>query len=498
MDSKVEKSLGVKLVRLFNSFFPVIIFAVFPILVLFLLFLNFYPDDFASRLIYMIGVVFVLGGFLPMGIKIWELIDDKYINLMKGYWRSEEIMRLITYKVIIPKDFKHPVSDMKRFFYDLYPMNGSIRTKYEQYTEGADYYDLTFDIIIRGGRAEMYLSFPFKRKDMVEKAFQTLFPEITLIETTDPYKNWPKKWVKGVGVPGYKDMQAYDFELGGKDVFPFGNPSWFGSSPDELEWPLGELIENLKNYDPKATIVLQYIFRSFENVYYERWLKDLEEVKSEMLERSTKFKVTEDGHTRMATTGDLVTTKQKEIVDACESRIADAQYRCHFRFVLFYPPGKEFYGAVMDKFLKMYSGMFYYKNGIVKNWYTATDRYFLKSKFTFLDGLIGPLMNKFYHAKETEYRKIMHYFGLLNRKIDTSNDSMKFLIDVPSLSSMFHFPGKIGIFEELQNDADTKSLNQIQKESESPNSSFQKLIDLREKARSAQQVPTFPHQSSKV
>jgi hypothetical protein len=138
----------------------------------------------------------------------------------------------------------------------------------------------------------------------------------------------------------------------------------------------------------------------------------------------------------------------------------------------------------MEKFMKIYSGGTSAQNMISKNWYTATDRTFSNSKFPFLDGIIGPFMNRFYHVKENIYRRKMHYFGLLNRKLDVTLPSTDFMLAVPNLAALVHFPQNIGIFEEylvepkpINSPESEKTENDLNK----PVSSFEKLQSLREK-----------------
>lgn len=478
-DNKPDISLN--LIKSFSWLWKISAYLVLPVLILILLILELPPleADFGQKIIYSFGLVYVLGGFFIISTKAWEFWDDRFLDFMKNRWKANPVMRRVFYKVVIPKDFPHGAADMIGFFYGIHPMNGGIRSMYERYSSGRDYYDFAFDFIIRGGKVELYICFNYKRQDMVFKAIHSKFPEIKLIETQDPYKNWPRTWEEGVGVPGYKDFKAHDYGFAADDIYPIANAGNFGDST-----PLSELLESLKNYDPKSTIILQYIVRSFDGIHYNRWLEELSAIRASVFERSTKFKVNENGETRTATTGDLVTEKQKNNVNQMEERISDAQYRTHLRFMIFYPEGKSYYGPVMEKFMKIFSYSTAGQNLISKDWFTATDRTFLNSKLPFLDGIIGPFMDRFYHTKENIYRKKMHYFGLLNRKLDVTHPSTEFMLDVPGLSTLVHFPKDIGVFEEYLEPVQPETPPEIKTDKpdlDKPASSFEKLQSLREK-----------------
>jgi hypothetical protein len=91
-------------------------------------------------------------------------------------------------------------------------------------------------------------------------------------------------------------------------------------------------------------------------------------------------------------------------------------------------------------------------------------------------------MNRLYHRKEVLFRRKVLYQGLLARKDKVSHQSSDFMLDVPSLSSLLHFPAGVGIFENLV--APTQIIEpggQIDVVQVDTPSSFQKLKELREK-----------------
>jgi hypothetical protein len=93
-------------------------------------------------------------------------------------------------------------------------------------------------------------------------------------------------------------------------------------------------------------------------------------------------------------------------------------------------------------------------------------------------------MDRFYHTRENIYRKKMHYFGLLNRKLDVTHPSTEFMLDVPGLATLVHFPKDIGVFEEYLKPSQPELSPETHAEQgnlNKPASSFEKLQSLREK-----------------
>lgn len=472
-----KNSFGVGLIKTFNWVLLLLEYVLLPLLVLLLLIINRPGADFVSRLIYAMGIVYVAGGSFILSTKFWEFWDDSFISMMKKKWRLGPIMKRVFYKIVIPKDFSRVPGDMAKLYYDLGSLNSGQRSKYEVYTEGSWYYDFVIDFLVRGGKVEMYMSFIYKRKDLVLESFKNKYPELKIVECDDPFKNWPKNWKRGLGVPGYKDFEGANYGFGAPDILPLAEPEWFSSPPT---WPLGELLNSLKNYDPAATVALQYVLSPFDAVHYSRWSKELEKMKSDYLEKSTGFKVSFGDGPGMATSGELVSDRQKTRINRIENKINDNQYKLNIKLLIFYPQGKAYYVPVMEKFMKTFTGSTAGAQILVKDERYSTDRKFLENKVAIFDGIIGPFMNRYYHAKENEYRKQALYEGLLAREGDVSHSSSGFMVDVGHLPSILHFPGNVGIFEELTTKAEVE--NQILQQAENTPNSFEKLEMLRKKA----------------
>ena len=118
-------------------------------------------------------------------------------------------------------------------------------------------------------------------------------------------------------------------------------------------------------------------------------------------------------------------------------------------FLVFHPKGKGFFGPVLEKVFKSYAGHIGRGNSIIKNWFTATDRRFYKLKgfLSYFESFLSPIIDKMYHAKEVEFRRKMIYADQFSRDPDVSNNSIEFMIDVFSLSTLLHIPTETGTFE---------------------------------------------------
>jgi hypothetical protein len=432
-----KKPFDEKLLGIANPIMLFCLFLLLPFLAVVLLFRANFGSNFFSNLVIYTGISYVCGGFVVFGIKMWELWDNKFVLFKRARWKSDPILRKVYYKVVVPPNFERTPAEMYYYFGDMQNWINGKRTKFDVYDKGKWYYDWAFDIIVRRGKPEMYMSFPFKRLDFAMKVLKSHYPEIKLIETTDPYEKWPKDWENGKTKLGpYKNFHAWDYKLWNSGLYPLGNPSNLSGNP------LGSFLDTLCKFDPETMFVLQYVFRPFPNTKWEEWTKELEEVRKELLIHNTSFEVTDSkGDIKVGAQGDLVSERNKRIVEACESKLGEGHFRVHVRLMTFYPENKGYYGKIIEKIAKIYfGGIGSDKNFLMKAQETSTDRTFSESKWPMLDGIIGPLMNRFYFFKEQIYRGKIQYSSLPDRDPDVAWDSMDMLIDSQSMATMFHWP----------------------------------------------------------
>lgn len=444
------KTPGEMIIRRFQLVLQFLLFFIFPAIVLYFLLIIRPGESFASNFIYHFGVVYVGGGFLILGLKLLELYDYGFILFKRRQWKSDPLLKRVFYKVCIPEGFNKKPVDMMGLYYDMTNLVGGKRTKHEIYNLGKWYYDWAFDIIVRNGKLEIYMAFPFKRTDFIMKTFKSKFPEIKLVQTIDPYEKWPKKWEPGkTNLGKYEGFHAFDFQISqGPQNLTFGED--LGDNN-----PITELFESFMKFDPSVMFIWQYVFRPFPLPKAKRdaWNKELTKIKSEILGRSNTFTYKNpEGQTMVGMSGDLVTDTLKRKINRMEQKLSDAYFRTHLKLMVFYPPGKKYYGPVVEKLAKAFTGQIYDGTTIEKNWFTANDRFFLETSNGMFDSIIAPFMDKFYHAKENIYRSKVQFEELAGRDPDVSNDSMEFMICVPEVCSLWHWPLIPTFPEEFKND----------------------------------------------
>ena len=432
-----KKPFDEQLMGIFNPLLLFCLFFFFPLIVLVLLFKINPGTKFFPNLIFYMGISYICGGFIFFGTKMWELWDNKFVLFKRARWKSDPILRTVYYKVVVPPNFDRSLEDMYFYFGDMGNIINGKRTKFDMYNFGKWYYDWNFDVIVRKGKPEMYMSFPYKRLDFVMKVLKSHYSEIKLIETTDPYEKWPKDWIPGKTKLGpYTDFHAWDYKLFNSGLYPLGDSTKMSNNP------LGSLLDTFCKFDPDTMFVLQYVFRSFPNVKFDEWNQELEGFRKNLLINNASFEVTDSkGEVKIGAQGDLMSERNKRIIEACENKLSDYHYRTHVRLLIFYPKNKGYYGKIIEKIAKVYfGGIGGDKNFLLKASETSTDRSFSESKWPILDGIIGPLMNRFYFFKERIYRGKLQYAGMLDRDPDVAWDSMDMLIDAKSMAAMFHWP----------------------------------------------------------
>ena len=434
------KTTGEKLIRQFDLVLQAFLFFISPAIILYLVVINRPGENFALNIFYYIGLVYVSGGFLILGLKLLEIYDYGFVIFKRRQWKADPLLKKVHYKVCIPKGFNKKPVDMMTFYYDMRNLVGGTRTKHEVYNLGKWYYDWVFDIIVRNGKLEIYMTFPFKRIDFIMKTFATKFPEIKLVQTKDPYEKWPTKWEPGkTNLAQYEAFHAFDFQM----------PKVLG--PQNLKFaedlgdanPITELLESFMKFDPNVMFVWQYVFRPFPlpKAKSESWYKELKQIKSEILGRSNTFTYKNpEGNMMTGMSGDLITDAIKRKINRMEQKLSEPFFRTHLKLMIFYPKGKKYYGPIVEKLAKAFAGQIYDGVTIEKNWFSANDRLFLETNSGMFDSVLAPVMDRLYHAKENIYRAKVQFEELAGRDPDVSNDSMDFMISVPEVSSLWHWP----------------------------------------------------------
>ncbi|MEI6728704.1 MAG: hypothetical protein WCK98_03620 [bacterium] len=502
------KTFGERLISIFNWTWLTTFFALLPLLTIVALVLLRPGQNFFSRLLYNLGMVYVLGGFFWLTVKLWEFWNEAYVVYKRIKWKSGPLLQRVFYKVCIPKDFNRKVTEMTNLWKEIWLLNGGQRTKYEIYEEGKWYYDMSFEFIVRNGETELYFTFPFKRTDFVMKVMTQNYPELKFIQCEDPFKSINPDWKPGERIMGkYNNFHAFDFGLTSSPHKSLEVPEKLGTDPGKPSNLMTQLLQSFEAFDKECIFVLQYVIRPFETVFLKDWMEMQQKAKAEEFGRSASFVYTDSitGKKVTATSGDLVTEKQKSTIEKSEKKFKEKHFRVRLKYMLFYPKGKAYYGAITEKFLKVYSQQSATGQMFTKDWFTATDRTFLESKLPLMDAFIGPIMNRIYHEKEVQWRAQCHIGGLLSRDPDVSHDSMDTMLGALEMSTILHFPSNLGVFEEhFQVPKPPQDVQQVETKKEQtatievdqrPVSSFSKLSDLRQKALSKQPVSIYSQQS---
>lgn len=500
-------TFGERLIRIFNWTWLPLFFAFLPLLAILGLILIRPGDNFFARLLYNLGMVYVLGGFFWLTTKMWEWWNEAFIVYKRIKWKKGPLLQRVFYRVCVPKDFNRKMSDMTNMWKEIWLLNGGQRTKYEIYEEGKWYYDLSFEFIVRNGKTELYFTFPFKRTDFVMKVMNQNYPELKFVQCEDPFKSINSGWKPGERIMGkYNNFHAFDFGLTATPIKSLELPDAYGKDgkPSNL---LTQLLESFEAFDKECIMVLQYVVRPFEAVFMNEWLQLQEKAKAAEFGRSAAFVYTDPltGKKTTATSGELVTAKQISTLEKSEKKFKEKHFRVRLKYMLFYPKGKAYYGPITEKFLKVYTQQSATGQAFSKDWFTSTDRTFLESKFPFFDAVIGPIMNRIYHQKEVKYRAQCHVDGLLSRDPDVSHDSMEVMLSTLELATLLHWPTNLGIFEEyFQKPKPPQDSQEVENKQEQivtveadqrPVSSFSKLSDLRQKALSKQPVSIYSQHS---
>jgi hypothetical protein len=472
-------SFAERIIDVFNVALRFVLMGVLPVIGFGVMVFTRPDGSFFSLLWYCLTVVYCMGGFFFLGIKIWEVWDWKFVIFKRGIWKGSPVMRKVFYKIIVPTGSDYNVIDMYPAWNQLRTILDHTRTKYEKYVLGKWYYDMAFDIMIRNGKPEMYMQFPLKYKDVVFAAFLNNFPGIQLVESEDPYKRWPRKWRPGSKLGPYTNFYATNYGLASSDLYPLRDPATYTDG----ETPLGNLIHKFLELDPQITVILQCVVRPFgEETKMPIWQQQLQDYKHETYERSGMGTDHDTDNNQQAVPNKLISQVSERIINSIESKFTESHFRVGFKLFVFYPPQRTYYIKNIDKIFKTYCGQIASDHQMLeKKWPTATDYTFRKINNGLFDNILGPILDRYYYTPRSVYRKTVQYDGLLGRSLDVSWDSQQFFLDAQSISTLFHVPNML-FFPDLMGEEMPHNPITHSEHAGFPKSSLDRLQELRHKS----------------
>jgi len=373
----------------------------------------------------------LIGG-LPVGLNLlYTYIEDQFIDYKKGKYSKTQ--KFVILRIFPPILNKTSFQEMESFFDAMWSIYKE-RTPYKLLTLGRSYENLTLEFHSNGGKIAIFVRINAINEEVLRTHLISRFPEIQIVRYPDPFEDWPKDWQrKGK----YTQMWASDFKpveiATGKETDLFPLKSWREFQKKDqapIADPISHLFSCLRNLDPKAYLVIQFVTRPlYAKKQIDKWRQEYQARKTEFLGEAKSVNKK----------GKIISTipTQRKIVSEIMRKIKSFNYLCKIRAVALAEEGVDL-GAiesmVMSYFVQFDSEMV----KMAKQKDTQTDCGADGQGFALLSPIVGDALEKIYWERERYLREKMLYAGLIKRNIDIG--SPYYYLDTQSLATMIHFP----------------------------------------------------------
>lgn len=386
---------------------------------------------FLAELLNYVFWIFLLGGFLSLGSKIWELADDSYVDNKIGGWLSEQ--EYVFLRVFPPKENIKSLSEMENFFTNLGAAFSSSKRK-DLYLKGKWYQEFVFEFHSMGGQVGIFVRMNRDWVPIFRTALESHYPGASVVEAPDPIANWPDDWPE---VESYGGIFGTEILPIGGDLFPL--KSWKEFQKEQsalvLSDPMANLFVGLENVPKGSYVILQFLLRPFEPSKEtpnkrEAWKSEYQDLRKELTNNS-ETEIDDDGKTV------LLTDSERDLLNNVSKKISIENMKTKIRFAGFAGPNASpgsFFGLAMSYF-KQYATP---RTALVPNGDVETGIKEEGGKMGYFGPWIGILTEKLYYEPEREFREREFYKAVKARSFGRGGDP--FYADVESLASLIHFP----------------------------------------------------------
>lgn len=374
-------------------------------------------------------VVIVLGGFVVVGKLAMDWHDDRFLDNKIGGWFTKQ--DYIFVQLFPPATNERSMAEMESFFINISSILSG-KSQKDVYREGKWYENYTFEVHSRGGQVAFYVYLNRNYLPLLRSSLASHYPGATVVETTDPLNNFPKKW-QGQAGP-YTNLFISDIAIGASELHPL--KSWKLFQKDDntpLTDPINTLLTNLENIEPEDYVILQFVLqpRDFEKSVKEELQAELKKLK-EKYQKNAQVEVGADNSIQ------VLTKQERAVLDAAEIKLNSVSFLTKIRVGLFSakPAPQRNLGMIMSYFKQYNTEVQFTKpDGDTKTSASADGR------------VLGPWQDKVYWETEQKMRRSMGYEALLARSL--SQGSKPKMLDVESITALFHFPTTVLIDQSL-------------------------------------------------
>ncbi len=362
-------------------------------------------------LIFYFFIVILLGGIVILGLKVaeWFLDQSETSKIQK----QNSNQKYLFIKLDTPENADLPIENMEKLLKEAHIINDDIRSDKSL----IGYTNLIWEIHACGGKYEVYAAVEKSRMRFLKSWLNLHYSNLIVQDTDDPTRNWPKDWRSKRGVLGVKGLKGSEIILKNSDVFPLESWETFGT--EKHEDPLQKLMAYLKTVSSDAYIIVQFLFKPYENDKESAWQKEQEAIENDLQGKDEEL------------------TLVRSII---KSKTTSLQYRFKIRWLAIYNSQSRTFDdkkvhEEMMAYLKAYQTPY---QELIESLSINTDsNTSTNSNDDFINSLIKNSFGKS-NLEDKILRKRTVYQALLSRNPATGTNEFYNYLDLKSIAGLFH------------------------------------------------------------
>ena len=246
-------------------------------------------------------------------------------------WRQIDFqshVKFVVLEIIMPRENIRSPRAMEQIFLAMHGLGNAPGDPNEKYIEGEVPRRISLEIVSFGGETHFYVRMYHKRRNLVEAAFFSHYPDIELVEVDDYAQNLPKT-VQEIYTQG-KDMWGTEMLLVKEPAYPIKSYRDFTEEQEEERNidPLAACLETMSTLKEGELLAIQIVITPDE------WSEDdqnvIEELKAKTGEKKTL--ISEEG---TESTISMRTPGETDTIRDMEKNLSKPPFKTIIRHIYF-------------------------------------------------------------------------------------------------------------------------------------------------------------------
>lgn len=192
--------------------------------------------------------------WVPLPFILWKPFLFHYLWWRVDCWLSKQ--RMVILEIKLPKEIDKPIRAMEQVMAGIHGPTYHPPDRWEKWIDGQVQLSVSFEMVSIGGEVHFYIRFQDDKREAVEAAIYSQYPEVELVEVEDYTKKVPQS------IPNKEwDLWATDYRPIKDDHYPIKTYPKFETEREATKEmivdPVASLVEALAQMKPEEQFWIQ-------------------------------------------------------------------------------------------------------------------------------------------------------------------------------------------------------------------------------------------------